>query len=76
MHPEGDVEMQPVQTNDSKHPKPPETHLQSDTGENCEDVPMECVATVLDPVDDNTHNSDKDSQHDNDTTHGRSPPYH
>ena len=73
IHPEGDVEMQPAQTNDSKHLKPPETHLQSDTGEHCEDVPMECVATALDPVDNNTHSSDKDSQEDNDTTHGRNP---
>ena len=34
---------------------------------------MECVATALDPVDDNTHSSDKDSQQDNDTTHGHNP---
>ena len=77
MPPEGDAEMQPAPTNDSKHPEPPdthpETHLQSGTGEHCEDVPMECVATALDPVDDNTHSSDKDSQQDNDTTHGRNP---
>ena len=54
----------------SKHPEPPETHLQADTGEHSEDVPMECVATALDPVDDNTHSSDKDSKQDNDTLHG------
>ena len=65
--------MQPAPTNDSKHPEPLETHLQSDTGERCEDVPMECVATALDPVDDNTHSPDKDSQQDNDTLHGHNP---
>ena len=71
--PEGDIEMQPAPTNNSKHPEPPETHLQSDTGEHCEDVPMECVATALDPVDDSTHSPDKDSQQDNDTLHGHNP---
>ena len=71
--PEGDIEMQPAPTNNSKHPEPPETHLQTGTGEHCEDVPMECVATALDPVDDNTHSSDKEShQHDN-ALHGHNP---
>ena len=49
---------------------PPNTHLQADTGEHGEDVPMECVATALDPVDDTTHNSDKDSKQNDDTLHG------
>ena len=64
--PEGDIEMQPAPTNNNKHPEPPEMHLQAGTGEHCEDVPMECVATALDPVDDDTHSSDKElQQHDN-----------
>ena len=39
-----------------------EMHLQAGTGGHCEDVPMECVATALDPVDDDTHSPDKELQ--------------
>ena len=73
-HPESDVEMVPAQTDDTKHPKRQETHNQPATREHCEDVPMECVATVLDPEDDNTHDPARDSQHNNDNTDGHSTP--
>ena len=65
--PEGDIEMQPAPTNNNKHPEPPVMHLQASTGEHSEDVPMECVATALDPVDDDTHSSDKELQQHDDT---------
>ena len=65
--------MQPAPTNNNKHPEPPEMHLQADTGEHCEDVPMECVATALDPVDDDTHSSDKELQQHDNTLHGHNP---
>ena len=68
--PEGDIEMQPAPTNNNKHPEPPVMHLQASTGEHSEDVPMECVATALDPVDDDTHSSDKELQQHDDTPHG------
>ena len=71
--PEGDIEMQPAPTNNSKHPEPPETHHQAAAGEHCDDVPMECVATALDPVDDDTHSSDKESRQLVNTLHGHSP---
>ena len=71
--PEDDIEMQPAPTNDNKHPEPPGMHLQAGTGEHCEDVPMECVATALDPVDDDTHSPDKELQPQNNTLHGHNP---
>ena len=71
--PEGDIEMQPAPTNHCKHPEPPRAHLQASIGEHSEDVPMECVATALDPTDDNTHSLDKESQRHDNTPHGHNP---
>ena len=71
--PEGDIEMQPAPTNHSKPPEPPETHHQAPAGEHCDDVPMECIATALDPVDDDTGSSDKESRQLVNTLHGHSP---
>ena len=73
-HPESDVEMLPAQADDTNHPKHHETHHQLATREHCDDVPMECEATAIDPEDDNTHDSARDSQHNNDNTDGRSTP--
>ena len=64
--------MLPAQADDTNHPKRHETHHQPATHEHCEDVPMECVATAIDPEDDNTHDPARDSQHNNGNTDGRS----
>ena len=64
--------MQPAPTNHGKPPEPPETHHQAPVGEHCDDVPMECIATALDPVDDDTGSSDKESRQLVNTLHGHS----
>ena len=66
--------MLPAQADDTNHLKHHETHHQPATREHCDDVSMECDATAIDPEDDNTHDSARDSQHNNDNTDGRSTP--
>ena len=73
-HPESDVEMLPAQADDTNHPKHHETHHQQATRERCDDVSMECEATVIDPEDNNTQDSVRDSQHNNDNTNDHNTP--
>ena len=73
-HPESDVEMLPAQADDTNHPKHHGTHHQQATRERCDDVSMKCEATAIDPEDNNTQDSVKDSQHNNDNTDDHNTP--
>jgi hypothetical protein len=66
--------MLPAQVDDTNHPTHHEAHHQQATREHCDDVSMECEATVIDPEDNNTHDSVEDSQHNNDNTNGHNTP--